>query len=75
MEKSTVNLPISKVSECTILVDLFAFILGSTPIAVNQRTAELKFPLYVHSMFFKVVSFIMSGTLPMNIWLYQTLSS
>ena len=51
------------------------FILRSTPIAVNQRTAELKFSLYVHSMFFKVLSFMISGTCPMNIWLYQTLST
>ena len=54
MGKSTVNLPISKASECTIVGDLFAFLLGSTPIAVTQRTAELKFSLYVHSMCFKV---------------------
>ena len=42
------------------------FILRSTPIAVNQRTAELKFSLYIHSMFFKVLSFTISGTSPMQ---------
>ena len=48
------------------------FVLGSTPNAVDQRTAELNFSLFY---VFQSLSFMMSGTCPMNIWLYQTLST